>query len=231
LLRTSAILALLAAASFGSLTPSLVMGFRHELGVETKMLGGCGARWQIHPRFGVTGGVAFSLIQHNGLSALALGADALLFDFGNIGLAAGVQHEQWNDWQAGENRAFGIVTAEPVRGLELAAGAAWRVPLLDAERYMSPFNWQSAVPEWNLLYRVEWTFLKRRQAEASAWMANIDRLTVHNPQQFPFGLRGAHGLGRGWSLLGNCGTAINGLSGVLLSLSEVTLEFGVARAF
>jgi len=38
------------------------------------MLVGSDARWQVHRRFGITGGVALSLVQHNGLSALALGA-------------------------------------------------------------------------------------------------------------------------------------------------------------
>jgi len=195
------------------------------------MLVGSDARWQVHRRFGITGGVALSLVQHNGLSALALGADASLLDFGDIGLAAGVRHEQWNDWQAGENRAFGLVTAGPTRGLELAAGAAYRAPLFAAGRYASPFNWQSPVPEWNLLYRVEWTFLRRKQAEVSAWIANVDRFTVHNPQQVPFGLRGAYNLGREWNLLGRCGTAINGLSGLILSLGEVAVEVGVQREF
>ena len=123
------------------------------------------------------------------------------------------------------------MTAEPARGLALAAGAVYRAPAFAAGRYASPFNWQSPVPEWNLLYRVEWTFLRKKQAEASAWIANVDRFTVHSPPQFPFGLRGEYSLGREWYLLGRCGTAVNGLSGLILSLGEVAVEAGVRREF
>ncbi len=213
------------------MTPALLLGFRHEPGVETKLLTTGSVDWQPLRQVRVGGAFALSLIQHNGLSRIGLGVDTRLLDFAGLGLEAGVQHEQWNGWQSGENRVFGALRIEPVPGLRLGAGIAYRAPLLDSGSYSSPFNWQSDAPELNLLYRLEWTFLCRARVNAAAYLANFDRLTMHNPQQFPFGLRGTCGLGRGWRLLGHCGTAINGLSGLMLSLSEVTLELGVQREF
>jgi len=179
----------------------------------------------------VEAGISLNLFQHNGLGAAALGVGAVAYDPVGLTLRLAAQHQQWNDWQAGENRLLATLTAEPAAGLRLATGLVWRAPVFDAERYGSPFYWCTEVPERNLLYRVEWGFVRREQWQASGWLANFDRFTVHNPQQIPFGLRGAYNLGREWNLLGRCGTAINGLSGLILSLGEVAVEMGVQREF
>jgi hypothetical protein len=232
--RTLALLATVSAlgtapARGQSITPTLLLGFRHEPGVESKMLIGGLGDWQAHPRISVNAGAALSLIQHAGLSRLGFGIDAWPLDF--AGIAARVQHEQWNDWQAGENRLLVALTGRPVAPLRLAVGLAYRAPVFDTVRYGSPFYWRSEVPERNLLYRVELELLHTGQWQTSAWLANFDRFTVHNPQQFPFGLDAAGRLSPCLSVSARAGTAINGLSGLLLSLSELNLEVGVSRAF
>ena len=108
---------------------------------------------------------------------------------------------------------------------------AWRAPVLDSTRYHSPFVWSSAVPEWNWVYNLDWTFLDRNQATLAAWVTNLDCLTIHNPQQFPFGLRAGFDIRDGWRINARLGSDIKGLSSVLFSLGELNLQVGVSREF
>jgi hypothetical protein len=120
-----------------------------------------------------------------------------------------------------------MVRAEPLHGLELGIGFAYRVPVLDPAGYCSPFRWPSAAREWNLLYRVQWSFLSRPNGALAAWIANSDRLTIHTAQQFPFGLNGTLKIAGHWRLTAQLGSDIKGLSGMLLSLGELDLRMGV----
>ncbi len=206
---------------------TLLCGLRHEQGVESKMLLTSLVRHQVAPRVGITGGVSFSLFQHNGISNLGLEADVLVTDFWHVGLTAGVQHDQWTDWRIGENRAFGTLNVEPLPRLGLGIGAAYRAPVFDPDRYQSPFHWQSDVPEWNLLYRLEWRFLHRENADASFRVSNLDRLRLYNPHHIAFQLRGLVRLNRDWNLVLHCGSGVKGLSAMLLSVTEVTIQAGV----
>jgi hypothetical protein len=231
LLRVACGLVLLAGSGVCLVTPAASLGLRHEAGVETKALFAGLADWQPFVPVEVYGGAALSLFQHAGLSRLGLGASFRVGPVAAISVHLAVQHEQWNDWQAGENRVLASLSAEPLAGLRLAAGIAWRVPLFDPAHFGSPFYWQSDAPERNILYRLEWPMLGRGRWQVSGWLSNFDRFTVRNPQQFPFGLDAAVRLSPCLSVSAHAGTAINGLSGLLLSLSELNLEVGVSRAF
>ncbi len=144
---------------------------------------------------------------------------------------AGAAHEQWHDWQAGENRVFGFVTGSPWLCLELGVGLVWRATIFDPARFSSPCYWRSPVSEWNLAYLADWAFLCRPGFELSIRLANLGLLTVHNPQQLPLGLLGRFSVGADWHVSAGCAAAVNGLSGLLVSASEIAAELGVSRDF
>lgn len=171
------------------------------------------------------------MLDNPGLAAYGLDAEVRLIQAFGLRVRTGAAHEQWRDWQAGENRVFGMVTALPRACLTLGVGLMWRAAIFDPTRYASPFSWRSPVPEWNIAYLLDWALLRRPGAELSLRLANQDLLIVHNPQQLPLGLRGRFSVGTDWHVSAGCGTAITGLSGPILSASELTAELGVTRDF
>jgi hypothetical protein len=222
---TSGVLAvLLAAWSAGG-----ELGLRHEPGVESKMLVTGLADFGLGSRVSLDAGLSFSLFQNSGINVYELGAGVKPLGTERLAIEARVQHQQWSGWQAGENRAFALVRVEPLRRVRLELGAAYRVPLFDG--YASPFNWHGDAPEWNYVYGLEWMFLARERFSAAVFLANSGRLTLYNPQQFPFGLSGEWRFSPGWLATARLATAINGFSAALVSFSELDLDVGVVRAF
>lgn len=225
-----AALGLLALAASSLLLASeqeLFVGYHHEAGVESKLLGTLLADFSLHPRIDLDAGVAFSAVEHPGLARLGLGMTVRLTDLWHTRTRVGLQHEQWNDWRIGENRALVMFDAEPLRGLELGAGIAWRAPVYSVVRYWLPHWFASDAAELNLLYHAGWRFLRRDRVTATFIVSNLDRLVVRNPQQFPFRLEASTRLAPGWRLDACCGSAVTGLSSMLVSLKEVTVELGI----
>jgi hypothetical protein len=223
-----------AAAIWGSavaaptqIRPDAYLGLRIEPGVETKLVLAGGAEWNFVERASLFGGLALGAIDNPGIAHYGIGGSVRVLDAADIRVQAQMNHDEWSSWQAGENRVAGMVAAEPLRGLELGAGTAWRAPVYDPRRYHSPFIWQSEAPEWNLVYRLDWTFLDRERYQAAFWFANIDRLTIHNPQQFPAGLRASYAAWPRWRLTARLGTDIKGLSALLFAFTEMDLRLGV----
>ena len=235
-LTTIAIIAALATAGAAlTFSPSGQLAFRHEPGVETQ-LGFAGAiDFLLAPEITADVNIGFGFLENMGVTHYRLGVRANPLWGGRAGIEAAFEHDQWVDWFTGENRAIGMVRVEPLRGLELGVGAAWRAPVTgDSARpdaYASPFNWSSDNPEWNLLYRVRWQFLSGPRLALGAYISNHDAFTIHNPQQVPFGVDGSYSLGEDVKFYGRLGSDIKGLSGALLDLGEVSLDLGVKRAF
>ena len=222
--------AIRAAASAGpaGVRPDGYLGLRFEPGVETRLLLAGGAEWDFVERASLFGGLAVGAIDNPGIARYGVGAAVRVLEKAKVRVQAQVNHDEWSGWQAGENRVAGMVAAEPLRGLELGAGMAWRAPIYDPGQYHSPFNWSSDAPEWNLVYRLDWTFLDLDRYRAAFWFSNIDRLTIHNPQQFPAGLRASYAAWPRWRLTAQLGTGIKGLSALLFAFTEMDLRLGVA---
>jgi hypothetical protein len=174
---------------------------------------------------------AGAALDNPGLAGYGIDAELRLAQLWQLRLEAGAAHEHWRDWQAGENRVFGLLAASPLPCLELGAGLLFRVPVTSPTRYASPFHWQSEVPEWNFAYRADWTLLRRGSAELGLRLTNQDLLVASNPQQLPVSLHGRYAIDPHWQARAGCGTAVTGLSGPILALSELNLELGVSRAF
>jgi len=208
--------------------PDAYLGLRFEPGVETRLLLAAGAEWDFAARASLFGGFAVGVIDNPGIARYGIGASVRVVDVAKVRLQVQVNHDEWSSWQVGENRAAGMVAAEPLRGLELGAGLAWRAPIYDSGRYRLPFNWSSDAPEWNWVYRLDWTFLTRDRVQAELWLANLDRLTIHNPQQFPFGLRASFAAQPRWQLTAQLGSDIKGLSSLLFAFTELDLRLGVS---
>ena len=174
----------------------------------------------------VDAGLAFNLFQHSGPGGAALGLGAVLFRPAGLTLRLAAQHQQWNDWQAGENRVLATIEAGPLFGFDAGFGLARRVPVFGSG-YGSPFVWSSGAAEWNYLYRLRWKFIQRENWWLRAGFSTYDRFTAHNPQQFPLEADGAYRLKDDLELVARAGTAIVGYSGGLVSLHEVELSAGV----
>ena len=208
--------------------PDAYLGFRYEPGVETRLLLASSAEWDFIERAKLFGGFAVGAIDNPGIAHYGIGVSAKVIDFAKLRIQAQANHDEWSSWQVGENRATGMVTFEPLRRLELGIGLAWRAPIYDPDQYRSPFKWSSQAPEWNWVYRLDWTFFTRDGIQVALWSANLDRLTIHNPQQFPSGLRASYAAWSCWRLTAQIGTAIKGLSALLFRYTEMDLRLGVS---
>ena len=225
-----ALLILLAATGHATVVPSIILGYRGEPGVESKML--AIAQVDLAPvRFlRVDAGLSFNLFQNNGLGAAGVGIGAVLLRSAGLTLMLAGQHQQWNDWQAGENRLLVALEAGPLFGCDAGAGLVRRVPVFGGE-YWSPFVWSGGAAEWNFLYRLRWKFFQRENWWLRAGFSSYDRFTAHNPQQFPLEADGAYRLKDDLELVALVSTAIVGFSGGLVSFHEVELCAGVKHEF
>jgi len=217
-------------ASTGSYQASTV-GFRHERGVESRMVVTVLARQDLLPWLALDAGVGLNMFGHDGLAGYGLGAEAEILPLVRLRVRAAVQHDQWNDWRIGENRVLGMLAAEPLDRFELGAGMAWRAPVYDPKRYASPLEWQSDAPEWNLVYHLGWRFLETGPFVASAVLSNLDDLRLQTPHHISFRAEGSWRLDQNWQVVASCGTGVKGLSGLLFSVSEVSANAGVRHAF
>jgi hypothetical protein len=222
-----------AAGSLGicQTTGSLQLGWRHEQGVESRAVVTVAAEVPVHARVRLGGGIAFSMFEHDGLSALGLGVRVGLVPVWDLGFEAELQHEQWNNWQVGENRVLGLVSAQPLGRLELGVGAAWRAPLLDPDRFCSPFDFRSDAPELNLVYRARWRVLAAERGNLAVGISNLAGLRIYTPHHVAVQLAGQFGLSQGWSLTGHAGTALKGLSALVFSVGEFEVAGGVVHEF
>jgi hypothetical protein len=225
----SALLVLLAATEYAAVNPSLSIGYRGEPGVESKMLATAQADILPLPYVKLDAGLSVNLFQNNGLGAAALGVGAVAYDSLGLTLRLAVQHQQWNGWQAGENRVLATLEAGSVYGFDAGLGLVQRVPVF-GDKHWSPFVWSGGASEWNYLYRLRWKFIQRENWWLRAGFSSYDQYTAHNPQQFPLEADGAFRLKENLELFARAGTAIVGLSGGLVTLHEVELSAGVRYA-
>lgn len=227
----TAVLALAGTTCYASIASSVLLGYRGEPGVESKMLATVTADVVPVQYLRVDAGLSFNMFQNNGVGAAGVGLGAVLFRPAGLSIRFAAQHQQWNDWQAGENRALATVEAGPVYGLEAGFGVARRVSVFGADDYRSPFVWKSDAAEWNYAYHLTWKFLRREGWWLKAGFSSYDLFTVHNPQQFPLCLSGSYSLEDNLDLVMDAGTAIVGYSGGLASFHEMTLNVGVRYEF
>jgi len=178
----------------------------------------------------VDAGLSFNLFQNNGLGAAEFGIAPVIYSPAGFALRLAGQHQQWNNWQAGENRLLVVLEAGPLFGFDAGAGLVRRVPVF-GDRYWSPFIWTGDAAEWNFLYRLRWKLVRRENWWLRAGLSSYDRFTVHNPQQLPLAADGAYRLGSDLELVGLVSTAIVGYSGGLVSFHEVELRAGVRYEF
>jgi hypothetical protein len=221
---------LLATAGQAAAVSSMSLGYRQEPGVESKLL--VAARAGIVPVafLAVDAGLSLNLFQNNGLGAAALGVGVEVYEPVDLSIGLAAQHQQWNDWRAGENRALVTLEAEPVRRLDVGIGLVRRVPVF-GDRYWSPLVWSGGAAEWNLLYRLRWRFIQCKTWWLRAGFSSYDEYTAHNPQQFPLEADGAWRLNQDLELVARVQTAVVGYSGGLVSFHEVELSAGVKYAF
>jgi hypothetical protein len=226
----TALLSLLAAASPAAVVSSATLGYRGEPGVESKLLVTVDA--QVSPaRFlELDAGLSFNLFQNIGLGEAGLGLSALLWQPAGLALTLAGQHQQWSDWRAGENRVLATLEAGPVLGIEAGFGLVRRVPVF-GDQYGSPFVFAGGAAEWNFLYRLRWTFMRKADRWIRVGFSSYDQYTAHSPQQFPFEADGAYRLREDVELVARAGTAIVGYSGGMVALHEVDVGAGVKYAF
>jgi hypothetical protein len=224
------LLTLLLATGRAEVVSSVLLGYRGEPGVESKML--VIGQVDIRPVYflQIDAGLSFNLFQNNGLGAAELGVAAELYQPVGLTLRFAGQHQQWNDWPAGENRLLAAVEAGPLYGFDAGLGLVRRVPVF-GERYWSPFVWSGGAAEWNFLYRLRWKFIQREDWWLRAGLSSYDRFTAHNPQQFPLEADGAYRLRDNLELVAQTGTAIVGYSGGLPSFHELEVCAGVTYEF
>ncbi len=229
-IRLLTALAFTGATGYAAVASSFLLGYRGEPGVESKMLATAKADFEPVRCLKLDAGLSLNLFQNNGVGAAGLGVGAVLYRPVELTLRLAAQHQQWNDWQAGENRALATIEAGPVSRVEAGFGLARRVPFFGGS-YWSPFTWKSDAAEWNYVYRLTWEFLRKETWWLKAGLSSYDLLATHNPQQFPLCLSGSYALKDNLDLVASVGTAIVGYSGGLASFHEVEFNAGVKHEF
>jgi len=224
------LLAVLSVTGYAAVSSSVLLGYRGESGVESKMLATVQADIEPVRFLRVDAGLSFNLFQNNGLGAAQFGIGMVPYRPVGLTVKLAAQHQRWNDWRAGENRTLATIEAGPVFGLEAGLGVVRRVPVF-GDDYGSPFAWSSDASEWNYVYRLTWKFLQKENWWLRAGFSSYDRFTAHTPQQFPFAADGACRLKDNLQLVATAGTAIVGYSGGLASFHEVELSAGVRYEF
>jgi hypothetical protein len=224
------LLVLFAASGYAMVVPSVILGYRGEPGVESKMLAIAQADIVPVTFLKVDAGLSLNLFQNNGLGAAGLGIGAVLHRPSELTLRLAGQHQQWNDWQAGENRLLIMLEAGPLFGLDAGAGLVRRVPVFGDESG-SPFIWSSGAAEWNYVYRLRWKLVQRDNWWFRMGFSSYDRFAAHTAQQFPFEADGAYRLKDGLELVGLVSSAIVGFSGGLASFHEIELRVGARYEF
>ena len=224
------LLTLLLATGEAAVVPSFLLGYRGESGVESKMFAAVQADLAPVEFLRIDAGVSFNVFQNPGLGGAGLCVVAAFDIPGGLALRLAAQHQQWNDWRAGENRLLAVVEAGPLSGFDAGFGLVRRVPVF-GDRFWSPFVWSGGAAEWNYLYRLRWKFIQREGWWVRAGFSSYDRFTAHNPQQFPFEADGAYRLKNGLEIVGRASTAFVGFSGLTLSFHEVELSTGVRYEF
>jgi hypothetical protein len=220
------LLILLLATGEAAVVPSFLLGYRGETGVESKLLATAQADIEPVQYLKLDAGLSFNLFQNNGLGAAALGVRAVAYDPIGLALGLAVQHQQWNDWRAGENRVLATIEAGPVYGLDAGLGLVHRVPVF-GDRYWSPLVWSGGAAEWNFLYRLRWKFIQREKWWLRAGISSYDRYAAHNPQQFPLEADGAYRLQDDLEIVARFATAVIGYSGGTVTFHEVEINVGV----
>ena len=207
----------------------VALGARHEPGVETRVP--LVVAGEVTPLAGlrVAGGIDLNLAGTAVPERYALEAGWSPVRF--IELGAGAILHRWPAWRAGENLAFASLRARPVERLELEAGVARRVPLLDTASWSSPVNWSSPLAEWNIVYRIGWHFLDRPGLRAAVSTGNHQLLALRTPGLIGLRLEGEKSLRTGWTVTAALAGEMKGLSSALAELGAVELELGVKREF
>jgi hypothetical protein len=208
----------------------MLVGIRYEAGVESKALVSIHASQPLLSFLNIHAGVGLGLFQHDGLSDYGLGFRVRALRLAGIEFDASFRHNQWNDWRIGENRVMATAHSTPLRTLHLGAGIAYRAPRF-GDGFASPFAWDTDMPEWNMVYELDWTFLSIAPVDAILTVSNVDLLQMSAPSLVPLQVSAKAGLVPDWDLLFRCGTGIKGLSSLLLSVSQVTAELGVRHEF
>ncbi len=176
------------ALSTGSALPlnlGLQLGYHGETGVEAKAVTTLLGSACLHQCIRADAGLQLSHFQHCGISAYSTGMVLQLSPPNRISLAAVLQHQQWNDWQAAENRFAALFSTRPSHRIGIGLGLCYRSLITDPDRYRQPFIFPTAAAEWNILYSLNWRLWQQEQWSLAAELANIDRFSIHNPQQFP----------------------------------------------
>jgi len=228
--RLGVLLALLAAAGQAAVVPAVVIGYRFEPGVESKMLAALTANIEPVPLLRVDAGLSFNFFQNSGLGGAEFGLGGVLYKPAGLVFRLDVQHQQWKDWRAGENRLLALLEAGPVLGLDAGIGLVRRVPVF-GDDYWSPYVWKGDASEWNYQYRLRWRFIQKENWWLRAGLSTYDRFNVHTPQQLPLEADGAYKFADKLELVARAGTAIVGYSCGLISFHEVEFGAGVKYAF
>lgn len=210
--------------------PEVSLGYRGERGVETKGLLSGNLSAEINQFFGGFAGVRFSLGQQGGIATYNAGLSLRYPTISRLNCQLGFQHEEWPAWRVGENRAYAFLEAILKEGIKFGLGIARRQTIFNEARFHEPWLWRGAVGEWNFLYRLSFRFLEWKNSTFTYYFANFDNFTLHNPQQLPFGIRLDYSLSPLWKVFTRCGSAVNGVSTMLLSFSEFSAEIGVRYA-
>ncbi|MEO0069235.1 MAG: hypothetical protein ABIK18_00355 [candidate division WOR-3 bacterium] len=232
-----------------TLIPEVSLGYRGERGVEAKGILGIGLQTELCRFLSLEGGFAGSFIQHNGVSGYAVKGKLSFPNLKRLSFNIGLAHNQWNDWQAGENSIFSLFFFQPdinsckPKGSGFATcqgrvpyilqpdiiglGVSWRQPVFDPSRFTQPWIYTGGPGEWNLLYLFQWQLFQINNIKATAELSNYNLLEIKNPQQLPFGFRVRYWLSPSLELFLGCRTAINGLSTFLISFPELHADIGV----
>ena len=201
----------------------------YEDGVTDRALIGYLGRFALGPRFMVDAGLQLGVFDESASRMIGI-ALAYHIEWLRSEAVLATQHEDWPGWSASENRAEAYWRFNPFWFFNALFGVSYRAPLFGGTSFWESFHWPWQNAEINTIYRVEFQLIHTSEYGFSVAMWNYDHMRLYNWDHFHFGAQGSYRIDPKTALSLSASTALKGMSGVILSLSEFELGLGLSYA-
>jgi hypothetical protein len=142
-------------------------------------------------------------------------------------LTLAVQQERWHAWQITENRTEAYLNFKLFPTLYFAFGLGYRAPQFNVNSLAQSLNIFSDNSEVNVIYRLQWDVVNADGFLLSFLISNYDRFRLYTFTDIHFALAPELRLNSQFSLAGYGAIGVKGVSGVVLSFSQITFGAGL----
>ncbi|MGZ3708464.1 MAG: hypothetical protein ACXWPM_06530, partial [Bdellovibrionota bacterium] len=171
-------------------------------------------------------GASVSFVNQWGLSLIGLNVGARIEALRSE-IVVGAQEERWPDWQVTENRAILYWLFHASDRVSLSVGGGMRSPVFGPTGFWQTLGWQLSGIEVGPLYRLEWLMVSESRFGLTFLFDNYDRMRLYTWDNIHLSFIPEFQLTPKVKLMALLGTAMQGVSGGVISWDQYTLSLGV----